>query len=301
MESNPFFSDKKPAGGLNSGRPVKFNISLNSNKAKNPYLSKSPKSAGPGFIGPLLPNGAVRSNGTTSKQLPTHETSPRQPNSEKQSPIGPKPATTTTPSQKTTNGSANGVSGQATKKPSSVKSCTASLSSLDILKNSYKDESEEEVAQQQYNPNAQPVLIRKKKKSGETSVFDRLKDAVEKKPTFSGNVFERLGKIPGVKSWSGEDSKNFKNENDNWQSIGNPHKRIRDEYDEELDQGRVKKVKHHKNNGHYRDQKHDFQKAHEFNKNQKRWEERKSWNGHYNGKQNGKGPKYFWKNKKHKV
>jgi hypothetical protein len=246
----------------------------------------------------------VRSNGTSSKHIPTHETGPHQPSAEKQSahptitgsPISNETVNTDTTDEPTK--TERSEIGEVPKK-TSVTSCTDSLSSLDILKNSYKDESEEE--SQAYKPNAQPaLLIRKKNKSGEkTSVFDRLKDVAEKK-TSSGNVFERLGMKSSVKSWSGEESKNFKKDNENWQSIGNPHKRVRDEYEEELDQGRVKKVKHHKNNHIFRD-KHDFQKAHDFQKNQKRWEERKSWNGHQSGKQHGKGPKYFWKNKKHKV
>ena len=303
MESNPFFSDSpKPAKfGLNSGRPVKFNLSVNSNKLKNPYLSKTPKSPDTRFIGPLLPNGAVRSNGTSSKQIPTPENGPRQPQAEKEAPISesPKPSNNTNSNTTDKPGNAEILDKTDNPKKTSVTNCAASLSSLDILKNSYKDESEEEA--QVYKPNAQPVLLRKKNKSGEkSSVFDRLKDAAEKKAPSSGNVFERLGMKSGVKSWSGEESKNFKKENESWQSIGNPHKRVRDEYEEELDQGRVKKVKHHKNNHSFRE-KHDFQKAHDFQKNQKRWEDRKSWNGHQNGKQSGKGPKYFWKNRKHKV
>ena len=307
MESNPFFSESsKPAkSGLNSGRPVKFNFSVNSNKLKNPYLTKTSATPDKKFIGPLLPNGAVRSNGTSSQHQPTHENAPHQPNSEKQSTSS---TTDSAQSSKTLNSNStdkpndleNGSKTDTPKKATSVNNCAASLSSLDILKNSYKDESEEE--NQVYKPNAKPALcVRKKNKSGEKStVFDRLKDVAEKKSSSSGNVFERLGMKSGVKSWSGEESKNFKKESDSWQSIGNPHKRVRDEYEEELDQGRVKKIKHHKNNNHFRE-KHDFQKAHDFQKNQKRWEERKSWSGYQNGKQNGKGPKYFWKNKKHKV
>ena len=307
MESNPFFSESsKPAkSGLNSGRPVKFNFSVSSNKLKNPYLTKTSATPDKKFIGPLLPNGAVRSNGTSSQHQPTHENAPHQPNSEKQSTSS---TTDSAQSSKTLNSNSidkpndleNCSKTDTPKKATSVNNCAASLSSLDILKNSYKDESEEE--NQVYKPNAKPALcVRKKNKSGEKStVFDRLKDVAEKKNTSSGNVFERLGMKSGVKSWSGEESKNFKKEGDSWQSIGNPHKRVRDEYEEELDQGRVKKIKHHKNNNHFRE-KHDFQKAHDFQKNQKRWEERKSWSGYQNGKQNGKGPKYFWKNKKHKV
>jgi len=299
MESNPFFSEspKQTKSGLNSGRPVKFNLSVNSNKVKNPYLNKTQKSNGAGFIGPLLPNGSMRSNGTASKHIPTHETAPVQPNAEKQSPASNKTGQSVN-SNTTEKPNENSDKTATPKKPSSVVSCAASLSSLDILKNTYKDESEEESQvhkeAQVHKPNAQPALILKKKKSGEkNSVFDRLKDAAEKKTPSSGNVFERLGMKSGIKSWSGEESKNFKKGTENWKSIENPHKRVRDDYEEELDEGRVKKVKQQKNNN-FRE-KHDFQKAHDFNKNQKRWEERKSW------KQNGQGPKYFWKNKKHKV
>lgn len=259
MDSNPFYKDppKPSPKPLSSQRPVKFNFTLNS-KTKNPYLPKtSPNSAS--FIGPLLPNGTAKSNGTSSKHQNCHLQSPSQPNSNQ----------------------------KVSEQKSASKSVVDSLSSLDILKNTYKDDSSEE--DKTFNPNATPVLSIKKKSKPLSSESNGTKK--EK----AGNVFERLGMKAGVKSWTGGNSKNFESDNKVWKSIGNTNKRPRDEYDEGLDQGRVKKVKQQKHNHQNGNGKHEFQRVHEFNK-QKKWEDKRNTNNH----SNGKSPKYFWKNKKHK-
>ena len=298
METNPFFSDSpKP---MNSGKPVKFAVSVNSKLIKNPYLLPKKTPQNDNFIGPKLPNASSKSNGTPSRHLSCAQNGPIQPNSANgNATASPASAKPTEPDDKVNPEKTNGSS-------ASVGKCAASLSSLDLLKSSYRDDSDNEASP--YQPNAQPVLtLRRKKKTSESkpTVFERLKEKViEMKPSASGgatkdpgsssgNVFERLGDRNGVKSWSGEDSANLLGNGD-WSATVNPNKRARDDYDEELDQGRLKKVKQNKNYQN-RDQKLNFQKAHEYNKNQKRWEDRKSW-----GNQN-KSPKYFWKNKKHKI
>ena len=317
MESNPFFSEK---AALTSQRPIKFSMKVNSKFIKNPYLSSKGDQEKPKFVGPLLPNGANKSSGYPSQHVSCRENGREHPNSEsspdkpsvttsevssnsESSPNNDKPSVTTSevssklPKTKSDKESSPVSVEKAEVCSSPVVKCTESMSSLDILKNTYNDDSDERDAKRAYNPNAQPVLLVKKKTdtSANKGDGDKLKNGPEQK-TSSGNVFERLGAKHVVKSWSGETSDNFKNDNECWKSIMNPNKRVRDEYDNELDQGKVKKVKHHKNKQNGRET-HDFQKAHDYQKNQKRWEERSSWGSRQNG---GKQPKYFWKNKKQK-
>ena len=292
MESNPFFSEQSKA--LNSQRPVKFNMKINSKFLKNPYNnSKSDATSTKQFVGPLLPNGATKSSGYSSKHDSCRENGREHPNSEN----GPDCENSSAAKSETSVAESKAESAQENTEvkqettPSPVVKCTECLSSLDILKSTYKDDSDDKEPTLPYNPNALPVLVVKKKK-GSSENSGKLNNGAEQKLS-AGNVFERLGAKSAVKSWTGEASSNFKNDNETWKSIENPNKRVRDEYDEELDQGKVKKVKHQKDKQNGRE-KHDFQKAHEYNKNQKRWEERSSWGN----RQNGKHPKYFWKSKK---
>jgi len=232
------------------------------------------------MIGPKLPDNFVRKIVPTSvpTSLPTSAPLP------------------------TSNGGSNGhqngthVNGDSsTSDP--VVSCTTSLSSLDILRASYTDDSSSSTN------TAQPVLSikkKKKKKDQEKKTFnwdEKDKEVSKNNPAFSkknGSVFTELAKNGGVKTWNGGDSKNV----DTWSSISNPNKRGRDEYEIELDRGKAKKFKQDSKPNHsQKPAKYLFQNAYENQKKTSPWDQNNS-NGQ-NGNNKWNNQKSWGGNKSH--
>lgn len=280
----------KPATAMAPHQPIKFGLGGNKNKLiknptlSNPYLKngegpKSSPSKEP-MIGPKLPDNFVRKIVPTSvpTSLPTSAPLP------------------------TSNGGSNGhqngthVNGDSsTSDP--VVSCTTSLSSLDILRASYTDDSSSSAN------TAQPVLSikkKKKKKDQEKKTFnwdEKDKEVSKNNPAFSkknGSVFTELAKNGGVKTWNGGDSKNV----DTWSSISNPNKRGRDEYEIELDRGKAKKFKQDSKPNHsQKPAKYLFQNAYENQKKTSPWDQNNS-NGQ-NGNNKWNNQKSWGGNKSH--
>ena len=289
-DHNPFFSkaangvhihnkfankaplQSKPATVMAPHQPIKFGLGANKNKLiknptlSNPYLKNveaksSPSPVKAPMIGPKLPDNFVRK-------------------------IVPTPAPTTNGHQ---NGSAhvnedkvNGdkVNGDKvnseTKASDPVVSCTTSLSSLDILRASYTDDSSSSTN----TGTAQPVLSikkKKKKKDHEKKTFnwDEKNKEVSKPPPTKKNgstVFTELAKNGNVKTWQGGDSKTV----DTWSSVSNPNKRSRDEYEVELDRGKAKKFKQDSQKPAHNSQKpakYLFQNAYDNQKKTATWQD----------------------------
>ena len=122
------------------------------------------------------------------------------------------------------------------------------------------------------------------------NVFDSIKSPtvkeLVKKPEHKSvqDIFERLSARSTIKGWNGESSKTF--ESSGWN--GTYSKRARDDYDDELDRGRTKKVKN--KHAHRRSDKESWQRGYEKNRrsfdNNRNW---KSWDGRNNSHKKRKG------------
>lgn len=267
----------KPATVMAPHQPIKFGLGAQKNKLiknptlSNPYLKNgetaklSPSPVKAPMIGPKLPENFVR------KITPT----PVPATNGASNTNGHQNGTSHTNGDKV-NGDAGKTNGETTANSDPVVSCTTSLSSLDILRASYTDDSSSSTN----TGTAQPVLSikkKKKKKDHEKKTFnwDEKNKEVAKSPSAKkngGSVFSELAKNGNVKTWQGGDSKTV----DTWSSVSNPNKRSRDEYEIELDRGKAKKFKQDPQKPAYNSQKpakYLFQNAYDNQKKTASWQD----------------------------